>query len=919
MKKGISYVLVLLMMLTTVIAVFKGNAYAIDSGGADNPAAINSFISIKNEKIVLSVQVKTLTEAAVDSYDIYVAIYENAKLDFVEILPYEDNYYEIELGSEANLQGFLKNNVVKVFVFDNNLTPVCEASTVIYREKLMLLELEGNGKLIKNSWEVNSFTEKDWSEYNTLNIEIYSGKKTDDTLTVALMAPDINTGYYRASSKIDWEGAWKTLSFSYDSENPDYIADFEINRSPAGYKTISSINFWPNYGELTLSEEAEIIISRIYLTKEDELYTHNIIDCTIYDFAKEIKERGSVRPRVVTDADTFADTLSLIDSGKNEFLRAKKEELIEDAEKAYALTDEDIAFYLIDGIRMNYTANQALGTLAVAYKVTKDLRYMDKCMYIINEMASWKNWNPGHYLDVASAAYSVAIAYDILYNNLKDTEKTLIESTLMEKAIVPTLHRWERDKANAVSTNNWQIACSGGIGTAALAIADTVSEENAQLCNRLISHVIRTLPRGLLPMAPDGACPEGVGYWNTCTYYFFNFAMTMQNATGKIYGNLISYEGLDKTGYFPIASLGPNGTFNFSDSIVYDSVAYSQMFTIAKLYGQKELATYATLNTSRHKAWINIIAYRDELILDTESYTSAMEKLSKDIKYTGAQEIGYIRGNWTDKNSAWLAFKGGDNQSSHGDLDIGQFIYDSQGVRWFYDLGSCHYDVDGYWDNSENGDRWNYYKKRAEGHNTLVINPDEAPDQNPLAVSDITEFSGDENTSYGIIDMTEAYSSDVEKAMRGLALIDGRKNLLIRDEIVTRENSPVEIYSFLHTKAAITVNENDKSVAYLTSGGKKLRIDIISPAGAQWCIESPPAPLSSSPNPDGNYKNPDGTQYSVNSSYSFETFNELFVHLENEVDPVVCVLVRNIYTDEDDVPADYVPLSLSEWNKMIKN
>jgi Arc/MetJ-type ribon-helix-helix transcriptional regulator len=37
--------------------------------------------------------------------------------------------------------------------------------------------------------------------------------------------------------------------------------------------------------------------------------------------------------------------------------------------------------------------------------------------------------------------------------------------------------------------------------------------------------------------------------------------------------------------------------------------------------------------------------------------------------------------------AAWLAIKRGTAAASHGHMDAGSFVYDSQGIRWFHDLG----------------------------------------------------------------------------------------------------------------------------------------------------------------------------------------------------------------------------------------
>ena len=77
-----------------------------------------------------------------------------------------------------------------------------------------------------------------------------------------------------------------------------------------------------------------------------------------------------------------------------------------------------------------------------------------------------------------------------------------------------------------------------------------------------------------------------------------------------------------------------------------------------------------------------------------------------------------MRSAWDDPNAVSVDFKAGDNKANHSHLDLGSFIVDALGVRWACDLGADDYNMPGYF----GGKRWTYYRLRAEGHNTLVIN-----------------------------------------------------------------------------------------------------------------------------------------------------------------------------------------------------
>jgi hypothetical protein len=162
------------------------------------------------------------------------------------------------------------------------------------------------------------------------------------------------------------------------------------------------------------------------------------------------------------------------------------------------------------------------------------------------------------------------------------------------------------------------------------------------------------------------------------------------------------------------------------------------------------------------------------------------------------------------------------------------------------DLGADDYNLPGYF----GGQRWNYYRLRAEGQNTLVINPTAAPDQDPAAGTHIIRFNSKPERAFAIADLTAAYAKNARRVWRGIALLD-RNKLLVQDEI--QADKPLDLWWFMHTPASISI-ENDGRAANLEQVGAQLRALIISPPGAKFQIMDA-QPLPSSPHPDGQAKN----------------------------------------------------------------
>jgi hypothetical protein len=199
-----------------------------------------------------------------------------------------------------------------------------------------------------------------------------------------------------------------------------------------------------------------------------------------------------------------------------------------------------------------------------------------------------------------------------------------------------------------------------------------------------------------------------------------------------------------------------------------------------------------------------------------------------------------MRSSWQDDQGIFVALKAGDNRAAHAHLDLGTFVLDAQGQRWALDLGPDDYNLPGYFGPS----RWDYYRVRAEGHNTLVITPESTPDQDPGASARISRFHSSPGQAWAIADLTPAYARQAQKVWRGLALIN-RRQVLLQDEIAARQ--PSEVWWFLHTKAAVHLAADRKS-AILEQNSQKWQVRLLEPENAGFELrQARPLPLSPHP------------------------------------------------------------------------
>jgi hypothetical protein len=293
---------------------------------------------------------------------------------------------------------------------------------------------------------------------------------------------------------------------------------------------------------------------------------------------------------------------------------------------------------------------------------------------------------------------------------------------------------------------------------------------------------------------------------------------------------LSKIEGFGEAGTFPIYTSGPTKlSFAYADAHE-GTVRAANLFWLAKKFNRPEYAVYQAKTG---------VPQPYSLIWYDAMLAKAKTKATLD-KYYRHSEVVTMRGSWTDPETTFVAFKAGDNKFNHSHLDIGHFSIDSQGMRWACDLGSDDYNLPAYFGNK----RWTYYRLRAESHNTLVLNPSEAPDQDPRAAAKVVMFSSEASNPFAIADLTPAFKASAKSVRRGVKLVD-RRSVLIQDEIVAERIT--DTYWFMTTPAEIAITDDGK-MATLKQKGKTMTVRLLSPATTR--LEAMKCePLPSSPQP----------------------------------------------------------------------
>lgn len=469
-----------------------------------------------------------------------------------------------------------------------------------------------------------------------------------------------------------------------------------------------------------------------------------------------------------------------------------------------------------DGIRLLETSRTVLTLiqkLSMAYQLTQDEKYAERAWQELEAVCSFPDWNPEHFLDVGEMSAAVAIGYDWFYDWFTEEQRKTIRNALEKFSFDPALDAYRGIMPNygfAEAKSNWNIVGNGGVGMAALAVADE-ADVSAKAAECIASGLVG-LEKMLIEFAPDGAWYEGISYWKYTVEYLAMYISALYTATGTDYG-CFSGLGVKETAYFPIYMWGPVAGFSFGDS-------ESTKFDVPEWsFFADKLSQPAILSMRKAQIENGGGSYKD-LLWYNEKLEAQDAVLNLDKHFGGKVEISTMRSSFEDKDAVFAAVRGGDAVVNHGHLDLGTFDIQANGVAWTVDAGADNYNFPGYFDTAKQ--RWDYYRMRAESHNCMVLNPSEEPEMQLQSRAPIALHSK-EKGAYSVIDLTDAYAKYADSAIRAVGLTDNRRRVLVQDEVDLKE--PSEYYWFMHTYADIAIAEDGKS-AILSKDGKRLYAQI---------------------------------------------------------------------------------------------
>jgi hypothetical protein len=478
------------------------------------------------------------------------------------------------------------------------------------------------------------------------------------------------------------------------------------------------------------------------------------------------------------------------------------------------------------------TALKRIFYLSYAYRMTGAKVYLDRAVAEMTAVSAFSDWNPSHFLDVSEMTMAMAIGYDWLYKDIPATKRATFRDAIIQKGLNPSFnssYNWF-----LTSTNNWNQVCNAGMTYGALAIWD----DDSTLAKSVISRAITSIKIPMNEYVPDGAYPEGYGYWGYGTSFNVMFISAWEKAFRKTF-EVPQNEDFLKTGGYLLNMAGPTlSAFNYSDA------GTGTGLNTAMFWFAQRIKDYSIIKTE--KTFLGNLKTAGDRLLPAVLIWGQGLKISQVTTPTentwfglGKNPVALMRTSWTDPNALFVGIKGGTPKNSHGHMDVGSFVMDANGIRWAMDFGMQDYNsletagVD-LWNMSQTSERWTVFRYNNMAHNTLTINNQL---QRVDGMATLTSHSSTANMMNAITDISALYSTTLKSAVRGIAIVDGQY-VAVRDEIETNTASATVRWNMVTTASV----ELGSDYATLTKSGKTLTLKVTGPASFTMKIWSTVSP-----------------------------------------------------------------------------
>ena len=419
--------------------------------------------------------------------------------------------------------------------------------------------------------------------------------------------------------------------------------------------------------------------------------------------------------------------------------RLKKEqfpELTEELFSQFERTGNRLAYEHAYFGRRKYLLVYALEILIL--KKRKKTANMEKLEWVLQQITEERCWAlPAHVnrrtdpaweitldLFASETAQTLSEIGWIFRKELEPDLREKMEKEVYRRVLAPFgksekgFYGWERD------CNNWNAVCGGCVGAAAWYRKQMCKEKTQrQEMEDIIERICDDLSCFLKSFSADGACMEGLGYWEYGMSYYTMFADLLQQS-GKKERSLLSGEKIRKIMEFQQLCYFPGGcTLSFSDG---DSRGKYRMGLTCYLAGQEKTVEIPEVKNSmqfgQDPCYRWNAGYRDWLWTGEWLEREAVDSTEPAVENGGETS-------WKSSilpDAQWAIFhgnhqisaacKGGHNGEPHNHNDVGSFLYVIGEEEIISDLGAGEYTKDYF-----GAGRYEILCNSSRGHSVPVL------------------------------------------------------------------------------------------------------------------------------------------------------------------------------------------------------
>lgn len=489
---------------------------------------------------------------------------------------------------------------------------------------------------------------------------------------------------------------------------------------------------------------------------------------------------------------------------------------------------------ILEGRRLLGVSRSALGrltALGAAWRLTGDPRFAQRGEKELLAICAFKDWNPAHFLDVGEMTLAVAIGYDWLFDALPETTRTTVRQALVTHGIAPSFPSNKKQQGWVNGSNNWTQVCHAGLIAGAL----VMHEQQPDLAVQVVQRAVANLPRVMVAsFTPDGAYPEGPGYWEYGTTFNLVAIDALRTVLGQDFG-LTRVPGFLATTDYIVHVHAPSGQrFNYADcGAATLACVPAQIWFARERQTAWELPPGAASPRDKSLVGDRLLA----LALTWADRQTDRPPVVRPLDYygDGPKPVAMFRSAWGDPQALYLGVCGGTPSSNHGHMDVGAFVFDSGGVRWSVDPGMENYNkletagVD-LWNGKQSSQRWSIFRLNNHGHSTLVLG---GQLQQVKGMARISEFRNDAREPGCTVDLTTIYAGQARQVERRFDLPE-RQRLVVSDRITELAQAGTVRWQLV-TRAQVVIAEDGRR-ARLTQDGRTLDLAVESPADARLVV-----------------------------------------------------------------------------------